>query len=362
MPPNASRDDAARTPRRLTAGVRAPRTRRQRSFATLLLADLSLNPPTRSRQRCPRVIDVIRRCISRLRRGARRHRRRLRDARLRLGAPPARAHTGTSKGFDAGPGATGTGARGRHQARLLHAHGRGAAPCHQAPRAAARRQRPAHPHRRQSPTTWTSARGRWGLGHPPRRARAREAGLLPASPVDRREARLSLPHLFGRGGWAQCARPARTSARSPRCTLGDPLNSRPRCRLAVIKPQLVARSDTRASPETRSPVEVRTFDLPRYLSVLPLFTDLNRPGWSSSRSAASCGGCRDSDTVFPRQRGLRRVHVTVTGESSCTRAVAGRAEKVIRLVGPGNSFAEAHGVHRQTLYHCTRRRSPETRC
>ena len=88
-------------------------------------------------------------------------------------------------------------------------------------------------------------------------------------------------------------------------------------------------------------MEARTFDLPRYLSVLPLFTDLSRP--ELERLALGCQLRRLSrgDTVFRVGEPCEEFHVTVTGQVKLFAISPAGQEKVIELVGPGNSFAEA---------------------
>jgi len=88
-------------------------------------------------------------------------------------------------------------------------------------------------------------------------------------------------------------------------------------------------------------VEARTFDLPRYLSVLPLFTDLNRP--ELERLALGCQLRRlaRGETVFRVGEPCEEFHVTVTGQIKLFAISPSGQEKVIELVGPGNSFAEA---------------------
>lgn len=88
-------------------------------------------------------------------------------------------------------------------------------------------------------------------------------------------------------------------------------------------------------------MEARTFDLPRYLSVLPLFTDLNRA--ELERLALGCQLRRLSrgDTVFRVGEPCEEFHVTVTGQVKLFAISPAGQEKVIELIGPGNSFAEA---------------------
>ena len=88
-------------------------------------------------------------------------------------------------------------------------------------------------------------------------------------------------------------------------------------------------------------MEARTFDLPRYLSVLPLFTDLSPA--ELERLALGCQLRRMSrgDTVFRVGEPCEEFHVTVTGQVKLFAISPAGQEKVIELVGPGNSFAEA---------------------
>ena len=87
-------------------------------------------------------------------------------------------------------------------------------PCDPSPRAAPRAAAAAaHPHRRQAQRPGRYE-GRWGL-EDTRHAvhEAREAGLLPFCLSIDEEAHEYLPHLFGRGGWAEVRRPAELPAR-----------------------------------------------------------------------------------------------------------------------------------------------------
>ncbi|MFT3666693.1 Crp/Fnr family transcriptional regulator [Piscinibacter sp.] len=88
-------------------------------------------------------------------------------------------------------------------------------------------------------------------------------------------------------------------------------------------------------------MEARTFDLPRYLSVLPLFTDLSRT--ELERLALGCQLRRlaRGETVFRVGEPCEEFHVTVTGQVKLFAISPAGQEKVIELVGPGNSFAEA---------------------
>lgn len=88
-------------------------------------------------------------------------------------------------------------------------------------------------------------------------------------------------------------------------------------------------------------MEMRPFDVPRYLSVLPLFNDL-----SPSELESLAGGCTLSrlargEAVFRVGEPCEAFHVTVMGQVKLFAISPAGQEKVIELVGPGQSFAEA---------------------
>jgi CRP-like cAMP-binding protein len=87
-------------------------------------------------------------------------------------------------------------------------------------------------------------------------------------------------------------------------------------------------------------VEAR-FDLPRYLSVLPLFQQA-----SIAQLRRVAEGCRlrrlvGGDMVFRAGEECERFHVTVTGQVKLYALSADGQEKVVELAGPGVSFDEA---------------------
>jgi CRP/FNR family transcriptional regulator, dissimilatory nitrate respiration regulator len=88
-------------------------------------------------------------------------------------------------------------------------------------------------------------------------------------------------------------------------------------------------------------MDLRTFDLPRYLSVLPLFTDLSAT--ERERLALGCQLRRlaRGEDLFRVGQPCQEFHVTVTGQVKLFAISPAGQEKVIELVGPGNSFAEA---------------------
>ena len=88
-------------------------------------------------------------------------------------------------------------------------------------------------------------------------------------------------------------------------------------------------------------MDMRAFDLPRYLSVLPLFTDLSPAELQRLAQGCSLRRLARGDTVFRAGQPCEEFHVTVTGQVKLFAISPAGQEKVIELVGPGHSFAEA---------------------
>jgi CRP-like cAMP-binding protein len=85
-----------------------------------------------------------------------------------------------------------------------------------------------------------------------------------------------------------------------------------------------------------------TFDLPRYLSVLPLFADME----SDELRRLANQGCRmqrlgRGEDIFRVGESCDEFHVVVTGQVKQFVLAGSGAEKVIELIGPGQSFGEA---------------------
>jgi CRP-like cAMP-binding protein len=88
-------------------------------------------------------------------------------------------------------------------------------------------------------------------------------------------------------------------------------------------------------------VEARSFDLPRYLSVLPLFNDMNAAELQRVAEGCQLRRLGRGDMVFRVGQPCEEFHVTVIGQVKLFAISPAGQEKVIELVGPGNSFAEA---------------------
>ncbi|MDP3652326.1 MAG: Crp/Fnr family transcriptional regulator [Rhodoferax sp.] len=88
-------------------------------------------------------------------------------------------------------------------------------------------------------------------------------------------------------------------------------------------------------------MDVEQFDIPRYLSVLPMFSDLSHV--ERDRIAQGCHIRRltRGDMVFRIGESCEAFHVVVVGQVKLYVASPAGQEKVIELIGPGHSFAEA---------------------
>ncbi|MDE2299098.1 MAG: cyclic nucleotide-binding domain-containing protein, partial [Burkholderiales bacterium] len=88
-------------------------------------------------------------------------------------------------------------------------------------------------------------------------------------------------------------------------------------------------------------METRNFDLPRYLSLLPLFTEMSASELKRMSDGSQLRRLGRGDTVFRVGQRCEEFHVAVTGQVKLFAVSPSGQEKVIQLVGPGGSFAEA---------------------
>jgi CRP-like cAMP-binding protein len=88
-------------------------------------------------------------------------------------------------------------------------------------------------------------------------------------------------------------------------------------------------------------MDLRVFNIPRYLSVQPLFTDLS--AGELERLAQGCALRRlgRGETVFRVGEPCEEFHICVTGQVKLYAVSPAGAEKVIDIIAPGQSFAEA---------------------
>jgi len=83
------------------------------------------------------------------------------------------------------------------------------------------------------------------------------------------------------------------------------------------------------------------FNLPRYLALLPLFSDLDRIELERLASGCQLRRLARGQTLFRVGDPCESFHVTITGQVKLYLMSAAGQEKVIELAGPGVSFAEA---------------------
>lgn len=88
-------------------------------------------------------------------------------------------------------------------------------------------------------------------------------------------------------------------------------------------------------------MESRPFDVPKYLSVLPLFNDLSPAELSHVAEGCALRRLARSEMVFHMGAPCNEFHVVVTGQIKLFALSPGGQEKVVNLIGPGQSFGEA---------------------
>ena len=88
-------------------------------------------------------------------------------------------------------------------------------------------------------------------------------------------------------------------------------------------------------------MNVSDFNIPRFLAVLPLFNDLSAAELSRVAQGCQVRRLARGDTIFRFGEPCEEFHVVVSGQVKLFALSAAGQEKVIELVGPGISFAEA---------------------
>lgn len=88
-------------------------------------------------------------------------------------------------------------------------------------------------------------------------------------------------------------------------------------------------------------MDLKQFDLPRYLSVLPLFSDMQPAELARLAQGCQLRRLARGDMVFHVGQPCEEFHVTVMGQVKLFALSPAGQEKVIELIGPGASFAEA---------------------
>lgn len=85
----------------------------------------------------------------------------------------------------------------------------------------------------------------------------------------------------------------------------------------------------------------RVFDVPRYLSVLPLFNDLSAPELDHVAAGSTLRRLSRGDFVFRVGEPCDGFHVIVTGQVKLFLLSPSGQEKVVEIMSDGQSFAEA---------------------
>lgn len=88
-------------------------------------------------------------------------------------------------------------------------------------------------------------------------------------------------------------------------------------------------------------MDLSRFDVPRYLSLLPLFQEIQLPALQRLAQGSELREFARGTDVFRAGDPCQEFHVTVSGQIKLYAISPVGQEKIIELVGPGNSFAEA---------------------
>ena len=88
-------------------------------------------------------------------------------------------------------------------------------------------------------------------------------------------------------------------------------------------------------------MDLSRFDVPRYLSMLPLFQEMRPPELQRLAQGSRLREFARGADVFRTGDPCEEFHVTVAGQIKLFAISPAGQEKIIELVGPGNSFAEA---------------------
>ena len=88
-------------------------------------------------------------------------------------------------------------------------------------------------------------------------------------------------------------------------------------------------------------LDTRTFDIPRFLAVLPLFSDIAPPELERLAQGCRLRRVERGEMIFRMGEPCDAFHVVVVGQVKLFVLSPAGHEKVIELIGPGGSFAEA---------------------
>jgi CRP/FNR family transcriptional regulator, dissimilatory nitrate respiration regulator len=88
-------------------------------------------------------------------------------------------------------------------------------------------------------------------------------------------------------------------------------------------------------------MDLNRFDLPRYLSMLPLFQEMDQMELERLAQGTHLRQLARGEDVFLIGEPCHEFHVTVSGQIKLFAVSPAGQEKIIEIVGPGNSFGEA---------------------
>ena len=88
-------------------------------------------------------------------------------------------------------------------------------------------------------------------------------------------------------------------------------------------------------------MDTRDFNLPRYLSLLPLFSDLSVAELERLAQGCTLQRLTRGEMVFRRGDPCEAFHVVVTGQIKLFLLSSAGQEKIVEIIAPGQSFAEA---------------------
>ncbi|MEZ5643741.1 MAG: Crp/Fnr family transcriptional regulator [Burkholderiaceae bacterium] len=88
-------------------------------------------------------------------------------------------------------------------------------------------------------------------------------------------------------------------------------------------------------------MDLSQFDLPRYISLLPLFQEMQQPELKRLADGSRLRRLARGEDVFRIGDPCNEFHVTVNGQVKLFAISPQGQEKIIEIIGPGNSFAEA---------------------
>lgn len=102
--------------------------------------------------------------------------------------------------------------------------------------------------------------------------------------------------------------------------------------------------------------DVDKFDMTHYLSVLPMFSHLSKAERENIAQKCTLQRLARADMVFREGDACDEFHIIVTGQVKLYVASSSGQEKIVELLGPGQSFAESkmflsepHMLNAQTL-------------